>query len=119
MKKRIFTGLKIYFISLIFVFLLCFIYAFYLLKSGNNSSKIIEISIGSISFILLGLLYSNSIHKRGLIVGLLVGLIHISLISLLIFLTEGNYNFKIIPSITYVFSSSLGGTLGILFKKII
>lgn len=119
MKRKIICGLKIYTCCIIYILITAFIYSFYLIKTNNDSNLIVELILGITSFLLLGLLYGNMIHKRGLIVGIIVGLIHILLINLIFFLSTGNFEFKIFPIIIYTISSALGGLLGITFKKII
>lgn len=119
MKKRIISGIKIYICCIIYILITVFIYAFYLIKTNNNSNNIIELILGVSAFLLLGLLYSNMIHKKGLITGLLVGSIHLILINFIHFLATGNFNIKVLPFIIYIISSGIGGILGIFFKKIV
>ncbi len=119
MKKKIISGIKIYTCCIIYILVVAFIYSFYLMKTENNSNRIVELVFGITTFLLLGLLYGNMIHKRGLIVGFIVGLIHILLISLIFFLSTGKFEMNILPTIIYIISSALGGVLGITFKKII
>lgn len=89
------------------------------MKTNNNSNKIIELILGITTFILLGILYGNMIHKRGLIIGFVTGMIHLLILYLIFYLSTGSFQFKIFPFIIYLISSSLGGVLGMSFKKII
>lgn len=119
MKRKIISGLKIYAICLVYILITAFVYSFYLMKTNHNSNKIAELVLGITAFILLGVLYGNLFHKRGLIVGLAVGVLHILIISLVFFLSTGKFEFKPLPTIIYIISSALGGVLGITFKKVI
>lgn len=119
MKRKIISGIKIYLCCIIYILLMSFIYSFYLIKSGNDSNKVMELILGISAFILLGILYSNMIHKRGLIVGLIVGAIHILLIHFIFFLSAGSFELKVLPFIIYMISSGFGGVIGMSFKKII
>ena len=119
MKRKILSTLKIYLITILYVVIISFIYSFYIMKTSNNSNVYIELLIGSSSFLLLGLLYGNAIHKKGIWVGLIVGLLHILLIHFVYFLISGSFNLKILPAIIYTICSGIGGILGVNFKKII
>ena len=118
MTSKIKSGIKIYLFLIIYVLLCCFTYSFYLTKTLSNSSKIIELLIGSTTFLLLGLVYSNSIHKKGLLIGLITGLLHYLLIRLIYFLICGQFSITLLPMLIFTLASSIGGILGILFKKI-
>lgn len=119
MKKKIISGIKIYICCIIYILVVAFIYSLYLMKTNHNSNKIVELIFGITTFLLLGILYGNMIHKRGLIVGLIASITHVLLIGLVFFLSTGSFEIKILPAVIYVVSSSLGGVLGITFKKII
>lgn len=119
MKRKIFTTLKIYLITIAYTICIAFIYSFYISKSQANTSPIIELLIGGSSYFVLGMLMSNAIHKRGLIIGLFTGIITIIAIHLVYLLARGIYNFKILPCIIYIISCTIGGILGVNFKKII
>lgn len=119
MKRKIISGIKIYGISILYILLITFIYSVFLIKSKNDSNVIFEIIIGATAFIVLGLLYGNMIHKKGLIVGLIVGILHILLINLIFFLASGEFELSPLLAIIYTISSGLGGVLGLTFKKII
>lgn len=117
MKRKIICGIRIYLFVFLYLFITSFVYSFYLLKTNNDSNKIIEIIFGSTTFILLGLLYALAVKKRGLIAGLLAGLIHMLLVNFIFILAIDNYNVNIITSIIYTISSALGGCIGSLFFK--
>ena len=119
MKKRIISGIKIYLCCIAYILVTVFVYSFYLIKTHSNSNNIVELILGITAFILLGLLYANMIHKKGLIIGLLVGALHLLLINFIYFLSTGNFDIKPLPFIIYIISSGLGGILGISFKKIV
>ena len=63
--------------------------------------------------------YGNFIHKKGLIVGIISGSIHIFLIKLIYFMSVGEINMNWIVILIYILSSGIGGLIGIMFKKII
>ena len=84
MKSKIIFGIKTYLFLMIYVLLCCFIYAFFLHNNKITESIIIELLIGSSTFLLLGTLYSNHIHKKGLLIGCITGIIHYLLIKLIV-----------------------------------
>ena len=118
MKSKIKSGIKIYTFLFIYILLCCFIYSFCLINNKITESLIIEIIIGSSTFLLLGTLYSNSVHKKGLLIGSLVGTVHYLLIRVICFLAGHPFNFNIFLFLIYTISSTIGGILGLLFKKI-
>lgn len=119
MKKTIICALKIYVPACIYLFLISFFYSIYLLKTGNDSSIIFELAIGASLFIILGFLYGNVIHKRGLLIGIIIGITHIFLLYLIIFLATSAFNFNLFLFFIYLISSIIGAIFGINFKKII
>lgn len=118
MKSKIKSGIKIYLFLIIYVLLCCFIYSFYLTNTMTNNSKLIELLIGGTTFLLIGLVYANSIHKKGLLVGLATGIIHYLLIRVIYYLSTGIFSYNILTMLIFVLLSTIGGILGILFKKI-
>lgn len=116
---KLLSIVKIYIITLFFILLTTFIYSYLLINNKITESIIIELIIGFLTFLLLTTMYSNHIHKKGLLVGMLTGLIHYLLIKLIFFLSNGTFNFNIIYFLIILTSSTLGGILGLLFKKII
>lgn len=119
MKKTFFSALKIYLPACIYLFLISFFYSIYLIKTGNDSSIIFLLAIGATLFIILGFLYGNMIHKRGLIIGIIVGITHIFLLYLIIFLATSSFNFNPFLFFIYLISAIIGSIFGINFKKII
>ena len=119
MKSKISFGIKTYLFLMIYVLLCCFIYAFFLHDNKITESIIIELLIGSSTFLLLGTLYSNHIHKKGLLIGCITGIIHYLFIKLIVFLSTSIFIFNIIFFLILTTSSSIGGILGILLKKIL
>lgn len=119
MGRKISSGIKIYLSFILYIAVTSFIYAFYIIKTQSDSNKIVELLIGSSSFLLLGFLYSNYIHKKGLIIGLATGCIHILLINLIGLLALGEFSFKVLPYSIFIISCGIGGILGVNFKKII
>lgn len=119
MKRKIISGIKIYCFCIIYILIVGLIYSFYLMKTNNNSNQIMELVMGITNYLLLGLLYANMIHKRGLIVGLLAGVFHLFLFQVIFYLIGNSFNLQLLPSIIYIISSCCGGLLGITFKKII
>jgi len=119
MKSKIIFGIKTYLFLMVYVLLCCFIYAFFLHNNKITESIIIELLIGSSTFLLLGTLYSNHIHKKGLLIGCITGIIHYLLIKLIVYLSTSTFNFNIIYFLILTTSSTIGGILGLLFKKIL
>ncbi|MGM9970573.1 MAG: TIGR04086 family membrane protein [Anaeroplasma sp.] len=119
MKKRIISTLKIYLITALYLFIVAFVYSFYISKTNKNENLIVEVILGSTAFLLLGTLYGNYVHKKGLILGILIGIIHILLIKFIYFLAIGDFNLSILPTIIYTITCGIGGILGVNIKKII
>lgn len=119
MKRKVIGTLKIYLITALYVGIVSFIYSFYIMKTQKDINPIIEVIIGASSFFIMGLLFSNFIHKKGLIVGIISAIINILLIHFIYFLSMGKFNISILPFIIYTISSGIGGILGVNFKKII
>jgi hypothetical protein len=119
MKKKVLQFGLIYLILLIYLIISLSIYAIYIMKTYNNQNIIINLIIGSCFYLLVGLLYSNHIHKRGLIVGALASLIHLFVLKFVLMLTGSEVSFHILEIIINIICGGIGGFLGILFKKII
>lgn len=118
MKKKILSAVKLYSFIILYCITVFFLYSFYLMKY-NKENVIIEIIIGISIFFIIGLCYGNFIHKKGLIVGIISGSIHIFLIKLIYFMSVGDINMNWIVILIYILSSGIGGLIGIMFKKII
>lgn len=119
MKRKIISGIKIYTICIIYIIIISLIYSSYLIKTNNNSSNIFELIFGISTFILIGILYGNMVHKKGLFVGLISGIIHLIIINFIIYILTNELNLNFILILIYISSSALGGILGLTFKKII
>lgn len=119
MKRKIICAIKIYLITIVYTICIAFIYSFYISHNMVNTSPIIELIIGGSSYFILGMLMANAIHKKGLIVGLLTGIITILFIHLVYLLSKGEFNFKLLPCLIYTILCGIGGILGVNFKKII
>lgn len=107
-----------YVFLLLYVFLCCFIYSFYLMKTQSENHPIIELVIGGSVFFLLGLVYGNCFHKRGLWIGLSSAIIHFFLIKLIYFLSIGTFSMHWFVFFINVILAGIGGILGTFFKKI-
>ena len=116
MKSKIISGIKIYTFTFIYILLASFIYTFYLMNK-NVESKLIEIIIGSSTFFILGLTFTNSIHKKAILTSTLIGITHYFLIRLIVFLVDNTFNINIVTLLIVTLSSIIGGILGIMFKK--
>lgn len=110
--------LKIYILLFIYLMISTLIYTAYINKTNNDFNLIIKLIIGGIAYLLLGFLYANIIHKKGLIVGILVGIIHYFIIQIIIFLINNIFNFQLLPFIIYLLSTAIGGLLGVNIKKL-
>lgn len=118
MKSKIKSGIKIYIALILFVLVVCFCYTFYLSKTQKENNLIIELLIGGVSFLILGLFYGNAVHKKGLFVGIGTAILHLGLIKLIIFLSTGTFHLDILQISIMILCSGIGGILGICFKKI-
>lgn len=118
MKSKIKSGLKIYLFAIIFLLVVCFCYSLYLSNTGNDLSLIAKIGIGGSTFLVLGLAYGNAIHKKGLLIGLLVALVHVLLFKAIIFLSVGSFDFNFLLLAIYTILGGIGGLMGVNIKKI-
>ena len=119
MKKKVLQFSLIYLILLIYLIISLSIYAIYIMKTYNNQNIIINLIIGAFFYVLVGLLYSNHIHKRGLIVGILSSIIHLFILKFILLLTDSDVTFHLVEIIINIICGGIGGFLGIIFKKII
>lgn len=121
MKSIFFKIIKIYTIALLILLVLTSIYTLYLMKANViKINPIFILIIGAITFFFLGLLFANYFHKKGLLVGLLNGVIHILIISLFIFLSGNEFdNLFYLKYLLFIIASTIGGIMGVNFKKII
>jgi hypothetical protein len=94
-------------------------YSLYIINTENNYSYFVGLVLFALFFILLGLLFGNHIHKKGLIFGILLSIIHLFLIKIIILLATGDFTFNIFSFLIYSICGGIGGFLGINFKKLI
>jgi putative membrane protein (TIGR04086 family) len=89
------------------------------MKTNNNQDVIINFIISVFFYLLIGLLYSNHFHKKGLIIGILASFIHLFVFKLILLVFKQEPSFNILLIVIYSVCGGIGGFLGILFKKII
>lgn len=118
MKQVIKCGIKIYLFFILYLFLSSAIYSLVIYFNKNNFNPIIQIIIGSIGYLLIGFCYGNAIHKKGLLFGLLIGLVHFFLIKGIFFLAQNTFDFSFLLLGIDVLLAGIGGILGMNFKKI-
>ena len=119
MKKNFIQVLIIYLILMVFLLLAFGIYALYIMKTDNNYSYFVGLLLFSLFFILQGILFGNHIHKKGLIFGIILSIIHLFLFKIIILLATGDFTFNILSFLIYTICGGIGGFLGINFKKFI
>lgn len=119
MKNTIKSFTKLYVLFFLYIFISFMIYSLLISKLNLNMNNYVLITLSSLGFLLLGILYGNMIHKKGIIVGLVVGLTHYLLFFLILHIFNNQVNFNSINMILYTILSSIGGILGVNFKKII
>ena len=118
MRKILKSGIKIYGVLFIYILLSTLIYAIYIYTSKNSTNLIIDIIIMASSFLLIGFFYGNASQKKGLIIGLIVGVIHFIFLYLLKILLIDDSKFELILFIINCLASTAGGIIGINIKKI-
>ena len=118
MKKILKFGL-IYLILFLYLIVSIFSYAIYIINTGNNEHIIINLIIAAVFYLLVGLLYSNHFHKRGLLIGLLSSFCHIIFLKVILLLMKQDVSFNIYELLINTICGGIGGFLGILFKKIV
>ena len=95
MKQSIKTGFKIYSFLLLLIILLLSAYSIYILKTQKNYNSLIMLIISDIIFLFIGMLYGNHFQKKGILIGLVTGIIHIILFIIILFLTTGTFQINI------------------------
>ncbi len=118
MKQKIKSGIKIYVFLVVYVVLAAVLYSTYIVKTNQDFNLIAKLVVGGLAYLLVGFAFGNAIHKKGLIVGLLVGVIHFFLLKLIFFLSKGQFNFEILPFLIQITLAGVGGLLGVNLKKI-
>ncbi len=104
-------------ISLIFIMLLSasLLFQYNILNSDQSTFSTSGFVVSLIIFFIIGFFAANSISKRGLIFGMLFGLIIVSLVMLFKFLglNEGTTSSSLIRAVIQILSSGLGGFIGV------
>jgi hypothetical protein len=119
MKKSIIKLLLIYLILFSYLFISTSLYGIYIIKTNNNENIIINHIISIFFYILIGFLYSNHFHKKGLIIGILASIVHLFVFKLILLIFKQNPSFNLLSIVIYSISGGIGGFLGIVFKKLI
>ncbi len=118
MKQALKSGIKIYLLFFLYMLVASFLYTLYLMLSNQDFSYIMKLIIGGIGFILLGCSYANAIHKKGLIIGMIIGIVHYFILKLIFFLAFSTFDFSFLLLGILTLCSAIGGLLGIQMKKI-
>lgn len=118
MKQALKSGLKIYLFVLIYVLLSSFIYALILNSSKGDFNALGKLIIGGLGFFFLGFAFGNAFHKKGLLVGLITGLVHFFLVKLSVFLAIQEFDFSVLIFFIQILLSGIGGLLGVNLKKL-
>lgn len=118
MKQALKSGIKIYLFILIYVLLSSLIYAFILNSSKGDFNALGKLIVGGLGFFFLGFAFANAFHKKGLLIGLIVGLIHFFIVKLSIFLAIQEFDFSVLIFFIQLLMSGIGGLLGVNLKKL-
>ncbi|MDE5715783.1 MAG: TIGR04086 family membrane protein [Anaeroplasmataceae bacterium] len=118
MKNKLRSGIKIYITIAVFLFVVTGIYTMYIAKTTNNINPIVKLVLTGLLYLLIGFAFGNAVHKKGLLVGLLAGVVHLSLIKLINFLATGNFNINIFLVLISILLAMVGGMLGVNLKKL-
>lgn len=118
MKQKVKSGIKIYVFLILYLTVATTIYTIYINKTNHDFSTLGKLIIGGIAYLMLGFTYANAVHKKGLIIGLLAGIVHFFLIELIYFLCTGIFNFEILPFFISILLATIGGMLGVNIKKL-
>lgn len=121
MKSKSFNVFKIYLFSIILTLVITlFLTIFFYFSKSKVNPKYVTLFLGIFLFGILGFLFGNSNQKKGLLSGMLIGVISIILIIIISILL----NYKLVSTTflkygIYILSSSTFGIFGVNFKKII
>lgn len=118
MKQKVKSGIKIYVFLILYLTLATTIYTIYINKTNHDFSVLGKIIIGGIAYLMLGFTYANAVHKKGFLIGLIVGILHFFFIELVYFLCTGIFKFEFLPFFINVLLSTIGGMLGVNIKKL-
>ncbi|MDE6661049.1 MAG: TIGR04086 family membrane protein [Anaeroplasmataceae bacterium] len=118
MKQKVKSGIKIYLFLVLYLTVATVIYTIYINKTSQDFNLIAKLVIGGVAYMMLGFTYANAVHKKGLIIGLFVGILHFFLIALVYFLCTGKFEFQVLPFFICILLSGIGGMLGVNLKKL-
>lgn len=118
MKNKLRSGIKIYITIAVFLFVVTGVYTMYIAKTTNNIHPIVKLVLTGLLYLLIGFAFGNAVHKKGLWVGLIVGVIHLGLFKLINFLATGNFSFNILLILISLLLAMTGGMLGVNLKKL-
>ena len=110
--------LKTYLIFLIYIVLYSLFYSLYIHKTLSNINLLIPLIFGSIGYLLLSFIWCNHIHKKGLLFGLLISILHIILLTLINFLITNQFDANFIQLGIFALMGGIGGIIGTNIKKI-
>ena len=117
MKTFIFI-LKTYLIILIYLLIYSLIYSIYIQKTNADCNLIIPLIFSSIGYMLLTFIWCNHIHKKGLLFGLLISLIHLVITYLICFLSTNKLDTSFLKTAILLLMGGIGGIIGTNVKKI-
>lgn len=118
MKQKVKSGIKIYVFLVLYLSVATIIYTLYINKTNQDFNLLAKLIIGGIAYLMLGFTYANAIHKKGFLIGIIVGIVHFFLIELIYFLCKGIFQFEVLPFFINVLLASVGGMLGVNIKKL-
>ncbi|MDE5565394.1 MAG: hypothetical protein K2I77_00240 [Anaeroplasmataceae bacterium] len=118
MNRTIKSGFKIYLFFILYVFLSAFIYALCLKMMQKDYSLIGKLIVSGIGFLGIGFAYGNAIQRKGLWIGLLVGILHFFAIKLILFLAIQEFSFSVLLFFIDTILAGAGGLIGMNMKKL-
>ncbi|MDE6656493.1 MAG: TIGR04086 family membrane protein [Anaeroplasmataceae bacterium] len=118
MRQKVKSGIKIYLFLVLYLTIATAIYTIYINKSNQDFNLITKLVLGGVAYMMLGFTYANAVHKKGLLVGLFVGIVHFLIIELIYFLCTGIFPFEILPFFISILLAGIGGMLGVNLKKL-
>lgn len=118
MKKNVKSGIKIYIVLLLYLTVATTVYTLYINKTNQDFNLIVKLVLGGVLYMMLGFAYANAVQKKGLIVGLFMGILHFFIIALIYFLCTGIFNFQFLPFLISILLAGIGGMLGVNLKKL-
>ncbi|MDE7106525.1 MAG: TIGR04086 family membrane protein [Anaeroplasmataceae bacterium] len=118
MKKNVKSGIKIYIVLLLYLTVATTVYTLYINKTNQDFNLIVKLVLGGVLYMMLGFAYANAVQKKGLIVGLFIGILHFFIIALIYFLCTGIFHFQFLPFLISILLAGIGGMLGVNLKKL-